>query len=267
MTASPQTRPTASPRPIAPYEQVWSPTCLAGRVAVVTGTSGGVGAEAVRALAAVGARVYAFSRGDGPADLPAGVTTLHADAGDETQIRRAVDEVAAREGHVDIAVANAARYTTRRFTELDTGTWLDEIGVNLNGPFYLFRAVLDHLAADGRDRSLVAIGSTAGERGGSLGHVPYGVAKSGLQGLAKGLAREVGEQGVRVNVLALGTVAGTVNAQEAVRLKGADYGRASGLRRPAHVSEIAHAIIYLSSPAASFVTGTVMRIDGGGLYG
>jgi NAD(P)-dependent dehydrogenase (short-subunit alcohol dehydrogenase family) len=250
---------------IAGYEQVWSPTCLAGRVAVVTGTSSGVGAEAARALAAVGARVYAFSRGDGPAEAD-GVTVLRADAGSETEIRQAVAEVVAREGHVDIAVGNAARYTTKRFTDMDTDTWLGELGVNLNGVYHLFRAVLDHPAAV-PDRSLIAIGSTAGERGGSLGHVPYGVAKAGLQGLCKGLAREVGELGVRVNVLALGTVDGTVNAQEAHRLKGANYGKANALHRAAHVSEIAHSIVYLASPASSFVTGSVMRADGGGLYG
>lgn len=257
---------TSAPEMIAGYEQVWSPTCLAGRVAVVTGTSSGVGAEATRALAAVGARVYAFSRGAGPADAAAtGVTVLRADAGNEAEIKQAVAEVVAREDHVDIAVANAARYTTQRFTEMDTDVWLGELGVNLNGVYYLFRAVLDHPAAG--DRSLIAIGSTAGERGGSLGHVPYGVAKSGLQGLCKGLAREVGELGVRVNVLALGTVDGTVNAQEAHRLKGANYGKAGALHRAAHVSEIAHSIVYLASPASSFVTGTVMRADGGGLYG
>lgn len=256
-----------APEMIAGYQQVWSPTCLAGRVAVVTGTSSGVGAEATRALAAVGAKVYAFSRGAGPADAdPTGVTVLRADAGSEAEIRQAVAEVVAREGHVDIAVANAARYTTKRFTELDTETWLGELAVNLNGVFYLFRAVLDHPATV-PDRSLIAIGSTAGERGGSLGHVPYGVAKAGLQGLCKGLAREVGELGARVNVLALGTVDGTVNAQEAHRLKGANYGKAGALRRAAHVSEIAHSIVYLASPASSFVTGSVMRADGGGLYG
>jgi NAD(P)-dependent dehydrogenase (short-subunit alcohol dehydrogenase family) len=256
----------AAPEMIAGYQQVWSSTCLAGRIAVVTGTSSGVGAEATRALTAVGAKVYAFTRGAGPEDADAtGVTVLRADAGDEAEIKRAVAEVVAREGHVDIAVANAARYTTRRFTELDTATWLAELAVNLNGVYHLFRAMLDH-PADG-DRSLIAIGSTAGERGGSLGHVPYGVAKSGLQGLAKGLAREVGDLGVRVNVLALGTVDGTVNAQESHRLKGANYGKAGALHRAAHVSEIAHSIVYLASPASSFVTGSVLRADGGALYG
>lgn len=247
------------------YEEVWSTSCLEGRVALVTGVSGGIGAEILRALVAVGARTYGLTRNPGVVTESRAVV-LEADAGDEGDVRAAVGEVARREGRIDIAVANAARYTTCEISEISVDTWNDELRVNLTGPFVLFQAVAAVMREEETGGCMVAIGSTAGERGGTAGHVAYGASKSGLEGLCKGMAREVGRDGIRVNVLALGSVEGTGLSAEVKRIRGDAYGTAGPLGRPASVREAAQGVIFLASDASSFMTGSVIRMDGGALY-
>lgn len=248
------------------YEAIWSSTLLAGQIAVVTGVSGGIGAEIVQGFAATGARVYGLSRSpESTGQLDEKVTMLACDAGNEEEVRGTVRDIVAAEGRIDIAVANAARYTTSEFWDLTAESWHDDIRVNLTGAFFLFQAVAETMRKQNFG-SLVAIGSTAGERGGTSGHTSYGATKAGLEGLCKGIARELGPHGVRANVLALGSIDGTKLSDKVKALLGDTYGKSGPLGRPALATEAANGVIFLASAASSFVTGSVVRMDGGALY-
>lgn len=248
------------------YADIWSRSCLAGKVAVVTGASGGIGREVTRALAAAGGRVFSLSRRpDRPEDLVDGVHHIRADAGDEGQVRAAIDEISDTAGRIDIVVANAARYGSGEFATVSTDEWRREFEVNVTGVFVLFQASLARMIPAGAG-SLIAVGSTAGGRGGGHGHVAYGATKAALVGLVKGLAREVGGYGVRVNVMAPGAIAGTGMSDLVKGDQGERFGKGAFLGRAGTVEEVGNAIVFLASEASSYVTGSVLRVDGGSLY-
>lgn len=242
----------------------WSPDALGGKVAIVTGASGGIGKATAQALAEVGATVYALTRDPDSLDVPA-VRALRADAGDAEELEAAVTRIHEESGGPHIVVANAARGASGAMAESTPDDWTSEFHVNVVGAMAVFQAALRHMVPGG-EGSLIAVGSSAGARGGQKGHVAYGATKAALVGLMKGLAREVGHHGIRANVVAPGATEGTALSDAIRELQGDAFGRAAFLDRAGRLDEVANAIIFLASDASSYTTGSVLRVDGGSVY-
>lgn len=215
---------------------------------IVTGAEGGLGSAIVRALTDSGSKVAGCDIGDFDVRDRAAV-----DAG----VARLVEEL----GGCDAAVANAGVVDTihraERFAEDE---WAKDLDTNLTGPFNVIRAAFEALSQSG-DGRVVVISSASAETG-LPGQVAYTAAKAGLVGMAKTLAAEWGRHGIRVNVVMPGVIATPkVNALPDAVKEG--LAASLPLGRIGEPAEIAGTVEFLLSPAASYITGTVIRVDGG----
>ena len=243
---------------------------LAERVAIVTGGSHGLGAAIGRGFAAAGATVVLASR---DADACARVADLIRATGGEAWARRChlgePDEIAElvaatveRYGRIDCVVNNAASPLRTGVVDLDLGLWHKSLSVNLTGPLLLVREAVDHLAAAG-GATVVNVLSVGGLRG-SMSRLGYGSAKAALRHATEVMAAELAPRGIRVNAIAPGPFATRM-------LTGGDPALAATaaadtlLGRVGEPDEIIGAALYLASPASSYVTGTVLVVDGGQL--
>ncbi|MCP2164802.1 SDR family NAD(P)-dependent oxidoreductase [Goodfellowiella coeruleoviolacea] len=244
-------------------------TTLAGKVALVTGGSRGIGAATVRALAAQGAAV-ALSYADSAdraealaADLRhAGTqaTAYRADQADPRQVSDLVQAVAADFGRLDILVNNAATYVTGRVddAEPDLARLDRQLAVNVGGVTAAVRAAARVLGPGGR---IITVGSMQASRAGFAGVADYAATKAAIIGYTRGAARDLGPRGITVNVVQPGSVATDMNPPDGPF---ADVQRAANaVGRFGRPEEIAAGIVFLAGPAASFITGAVLDIDGG----
>jgi len=240
---------------------------LQGRIALVTGASSGIGAATARLLAAEGASVVVgYHRNSAAAervaaDIRAGggqAWCVSFDMGDAADVQRAMAEVGAlTDGILDIAVLNAGANTPNPLATLEPDEWDEIVRTNLNGAFYLLRAVRPLLRAGS---AVVTVASVAAQTG-APHHAHYAAAKAGIINLTKSAARELAP-GIRVNCVSPGltrtpmgedTVARTADNLVAKLLTG----------RMAEPEEIARVIVFLASPAASFVYGATFDVNGG----
>jgi NAD(P)-dependent dehydrogenase (short-subunit alcohol dehydrogenase family) len=244
---------------------------LAGRRALVTGASRGIGRAIALAFAAAGARVALASRR--PEGLEAVAREIAAAGGEALAVachvgRRAevdalVDRVAGAWGGIDVLVNNAGTNPAMApTTEVAESVWDKVLEVNLKGPFLLCRRVAPLMVAQRRG-SIVNMSSVAGvEPFPLLG--AYSVSKAGLDSLTKVLARELGPAGVRVNALAPGLIDTQFSA--ALMQSRAIYEGTvakTPLRRHGVPDDVVGAALFLASDASSFVTGQVILVDGG----
>ncbi len=204
---------------------------LAGKVALVTGASRGIGAAVARALAAEGARLGLASRSG--ADLGLDAVALPTDVRDPAQLEAIVDATVERYGRLDILVANAGVGAYGPFLDLDLA-WLDEmVDVNLKGTLYAVRAALPHLLSSG-EGDVVTVASEAGRRGLPYEAV-YCASKFGQVGFVRALDHELRERGVRCTNVCPGGVA-TEFAMGRGRTR--DMPALAGMMRPEDVAEI-----------------------------
>jgi 3-oxoacyl-[acyl-carrier protein] reductase len=238
-----------------------------GKVVLVTGGASGIGKGIVEAFAAEGARV-AFSYMTSEADA----ARLAADTGslairsDLTQNEAAaalVAEVKAKLGPVEILVVNTGGLIRRAsLLDCDLDLWNECMALNLTSAFLSCKAVLpDMLAA--RDGAIITISSLAAHNGGGGNSIHYATAKGGLYTLTKGLAREVGPSGIRVNGVAPGLIATRfhdTHSTDAMRKAMVDQ---TPLRREGTPADVAGAVLYLASPRASFLAGETIEVNGG----
>lgn len=239
---------------------------LEGRTALVIGAGSGIGQAAARGLAAHGAFVYCADVKQELAEatareLPQGAA-LTADVTDAASIQQALDQALSERGRLDVVVTTPAVNVRKPLLAYTEEEFERVINVNLKGTFIVLREAGQRMAAQGSG-SIIAISSIR-----SLtvepGQGVYAATKSGIVQLVRALAAELGPQGVRVNAIAPGVVETPLT--QPIKSKPDwynAYAAKSVFNRWASADEMAGAVVYLGSDASSYVTGTVLFVDGG----
>jgi NAD(P)-dependent dehydrogenase (short-subunit alcohol dehydrogenase family) len=244
------------------------PFDIRGRVAIVTGGSKGLGRAIAFGFAARGARVVVASRTASACDavvdeiVRAGgdAHAVTVDMASVAAIDALVDAAVERYGGIDIVVNSAADPTLAAAAEIDEATYDRVHAVNAKGPFFLNQRALPHLERSGRG-SVINIISVGVWNGGPMMNL-YRSSKSALLGSTFALAKEWAARGVRVNAIA----PGTFETDMIGWMDDASRARAIGVtpqQRIADPAELVPAALYLASDASSFMTGSVLRVDGG----
>jgi 3-oxoacyl-[acyl-carrier protein] reductase len=242
---------------------------LDGKIALVTGGGRGIGRGIVLEFAREGADVAVNYRRDREsADVTAReveslgrrAMVVQADVSDHEAVVRMVAETRSSFGHLDIAVANSGVASRVAAThELDPGEWRRVMSTDLDGAFYTARAVLPALL---ESRGVLLFISSIGADVAAAGGAPYHVAKAGVNTLMRVIAKEVAGAGVRVNCIAPGLVRSDMG-NRLIKFVGEGITQTIPLGRVGEPADIGKAAVYLASADASWVTGKILRVDGG----
>jgi len=233
-----------------------------GRRVIVTGAAGAIGRAIVEALAASGCAVAACDAPGAPVQrVPDAAATATFDVRDPVAVREGVGAAIADLGGCDAVVANAGVVDTiNRAERLTEAEWRRDVEINLQGAFFLAQAAFESLLASG-DGRVVLISSVAAEVGVPR-QVAYGASKAGLVGVARTLAAEWAGHGIRCNVVMPGFVSTPKVLAMPAPVREAAVARIP-LGRFAEPEELAGVVSFLLSPAAAYMNGAVLRVDGG----
>ena len=240
---------------------------LAGKVALVTGGSRGIGAAIAKRLAAEGASVaLTYSKG---ADAAASVVeaiehdggkavAIQADAADADAVRNAVETTVQTFGRLDVLVNNAGTVIPMPVEETTLADFDRVFAVNVRGTFVATQAALKHIKSGGR---IIMIGSCLGERVFFPGMAPYSATKGAIKMFTQGLARELGARGVTVNNVQPGPIDTDLNPASGEWAAGQKA--AVPLDRYGHTDEVAALVAFVAGPESSYINGANLTVDGG----
>src|SRR5580692_5165893 len=240
---------------------------LAGKVALVTGGSRGIGAAIAKRLAANGASVaVTYSKGaDAAAALVQAIfgaggkaIAIQADAADADAVRSAVERTVATFGRLDVLVNNAGTIVPMSVEETTLEDFDRVFAVNVRGVFVATQAALKHLKPGGR---IIMIGSCVGERVFMPGMAPYAATKGAVKMFTQGLARELGARGITVNNVQPGPIDTDLNPASGEWA--ADQKAAVPLGRYGSADEVAALVAFVAGPESSYINGANLTVDGG----
>lgn len=251
---------------------------LAGRVALVTGASRGIGAAAAVALAERGASIAIAHEPQAERATEASAVaarirsaggravTLAADLADPTQIEQLVEDAAGAWGDLDVVIANAAATGSRAWDEISLDEWDLVQNVNVRGTYLLARVAVPHLRRSS-GASIIALTSVMAETG-QPGALHYTTSKAAIIGLVRGLARELGGEGIRVNAVMPGAIQ---TEDELDRFPDQQQVATSilplqSLQRRGTAHDLAGAFAFLAGDDSAFVTGQILTVDGGWVF-
>ncbi len=240
---------------------------LDDRIAIVTGGNVGLGAAYSRALAAEGATVIVADIADAPSESPASLV-VHADISEENEVAGIIDTVIDRFGKIDIAVNNAAVYSTLDsvdVTDIDVDLWDRVMAVNVRGSFLMAKHASIHMKAR-KYGKIINIASGVAYKG-MPRMVHYATSKSAILGLTRSLARELGQWNICVNTLAPGLIlSDSIAANEEHIAEFRESVLASrSIKRDGYPDDLIGALIFLASAESDFMSGQTIAVDGGSI--
>lgn len=238
---------------------------LNGKTAVVTGAAGAIGSAIARALQASGARVVLIDMANGPLeDLAAeiGGHAAKADLSDPGAVAALADNILQRFGRVDILVNNAGVLSNAKMAETTLAEWHRVQAVNVDAAFLLSQAVLPGMRA-ARWGRIINMSSYAAKSGGLTAGTAYSVSKTAMIGLTFSIAREVASDGITANAVAPAYVMSPMISDQLTEAQRQTQLAAIPVGRFCDPAEVAHAVMFLASPLAGFITGEVIDMNGG----
>lgn len=238
---------------------------LAGKVAIVTGGTRGIGLATVRALAEAGATVVLTGRDEAAAkdaaeSVGGAVTGLRLDVTDAKAVSTVIRGVAKEHGRLDIAVANAGIMEGALLGMIRDDDVQRVLDTNVAGTIHTVQAAARAMMRK-KTGSIAVLASVVGERG-SAGQTVYAASKAAVANVARSAAKELGGAGIRVNAVAPGVIDTELTAQLTEQARAGSIGN-TPLGRLGEAEEVARAIRFLVSDEASFITGQVLGVDGG----
>jgi len=245
---------------------------LTDQVVLITGASSGIGHATALAFAAQGARVAVnYLKNQAGAEQAvetirargAEAVAIHADVTSSADVQAMVKAVREQWGRIDILVNNAGDLLARRsLTDMTEDYWDAIFDLNLKSVFLCVKAVWEEMAAR-QSGCIVNVSSIAGRNGGGPGAAAYAAAKGGLLTYTKGLARELAAYGVRVNGVAPGVIATPYHERYSPPELFQRYVSTVPMGRAGTSEEVADVIVFLASPAARYITGETVEVNGG----
>lgn len=241
-----------------------------GRTAVITGSGQGIGVAIARRLGQSGARLVLLDVDEQAvtdtshalrAELGSDVAVAVADVSNRQQLAAVLGDTLERLGPVDIVVNNAGRWSYAAFVDSDPQAWTSDIAVNLLGAMNMCHILLPHMIGRNYGR-IVNVVSDSG-RVGEPNVAPYAAAKAGVMGFARSLAKEVGRAGITVNCVSLSTTLTPGARQTFTGAQLDKMTRRYPVGRLGQPEDAAEAVAYFASPAASWVTGQTLSVNGG----
>jgi len=241
---------------------------LEGKKVLVTGGAQGIGKEIIMKCLSEGASIHYCDFNEGPhksemdAAVKGGATvSFHtANITDEKQVKDLIQSVTA-DGKLDVLVNNAGITRDGMVFRMTLEQWEAVIKVNLTGAFLVAREASAFMALKQKSGSIINMASVVGQMG-NTGQTNYSASKAGLIGFTKSLAKETAKRHVRVNAVAPGFIETAMTDKLPADVK-TEYAKSIPLERMGSPEDVANAVLFLASDLSSYVTGQVIRVDGG----
>ena len=242
---------------------------LSGKTAIITGASSGLGKHFAKTLASAGANLVICARRVQnleklKKEIKGDVLVLPLDVTSEESVLNFFSEVKNSIGSPDILINNAGTSDPKKFKDLDEESWNYVLETNLNGAYRVAKNFTDALLEDKKSGSIVNIASILGLRVG-LNLTSYATAKAGLIQLTKSMALELARSNIRVNAIAPGYILTEINDDFFATEEGQSYIKNIPMNRLGLESDLEGILLLLSSDASSFMTGSIIPVDGGHL--